>query len=62
MKPATIPVRRGTHVAVRHHTAAVAVRLQRSASSSGGAVQTDGTGTPPFHSMASRHRTKRKEV
>jgi hypothetical protein len=40
MKPAVIPVRRGNHVAVRHHTAAAAACLQRPVLSSGGTVQT----------------------
>jgi AcrR family transcriptional regulator len=35
---------------------------QRSASSSGGRRANNGTGTPPIERMASRHRTKRKEV
>jgi AcrR family transcriptional regulator len=35
---------------------------QRSASSSGGRRANNGAGTPPIEAMASRHRTKRKEV
>jgi len=38
MKPAAIPVRRGTHVAVRRHRSGAAC-LQRPTPSSGGAVQ-----------------------